>query len=179
MSDVSWFNATEGTILVEGFVATAAEQSQVYFQVDDGGASDRVNITQNGSNETFSLATTNSGGNNGLSSSSNTVSPGNAFKVIGAYAQDDVVVALDGTIDPTPDTSVDLPPTDTLTTARIGDDHNGGNSVNSYISRISVWNRMLSDGRLEDKTTFLDWEYRGTMFAANDNEWPLLEAVGW
>ncbi|KKK49154.1 hypothetical protein LCGC14_3137920, partial [marine sediment metagenome] len=51
------------------------------------------------------------------------------IKAILAYAQDDVVAGADGTLDPSPDTAADLPPTDTLTTVRIGANF-GGNYLN-------------------------------------------------
>ena len=85
------------------------------------------------------METINSGGNNGGSGTVGAISAGVSFAAIGAYAQDDVVAGLDGTLDATPDTSADLPPTDTLTTVRIGNDHTGTFIFNGTIALIEYW----------------------------------------
>ncbi len=151
MSDVSWLNQSAGTFLVKGRQETLTGAAAVLIQIDDGGSTDRliVSVSMAG---TASLNTINSGGINGESISGSSISAATSFKIIGAYAQDDVIVGLDGTLDASPDTTADLPPTDTLTTARIGDSSTGSMPWNGTIASITYWPERLSNARLQELT---------------------------
>ncbi|KKL97157.1 hypothetical protein LCGC14_1837270 [marine sediment metagenome] len=151
MSDVAWLNQSEGTILIEASLPALAGPANYLIQIDDGGSFDRLFLLGD-TDDKLKFNTTNSGGNNASSAAADSLVVGTPFKAIGAYAQDDVVVGKDGVLDSTPDTSVDLPTADTLTTVRFGDSHAGDRTWNGYIARITYWNRRLGDVRLQDKS---------------------------
>lgn len=86
-------------------------------------------------------------------------------QIILSYAQDDFVAVRDG------GTLV----TDSTVDVETGFDEFfiGKNDFeqwwNGYIAQITYWNRRLNNGRLQDKTVFLDW-FRDFMIIVNDNE---------
>ena len=150
LSDVPGFNQSAGTILIEAVIPSInAASGQALVVIDDGGLTDRIRINQTASADTVQIATTNSSGNNGSSQLTGIVA-GTAFKIAGAYAQDDVVVAFDGTLG-TADTTTDLPTTDALTTLRIGRD-SAGDATNGHIARLVYWNVRQTDEFLQDVT---------------------------
>jgi hypothetical protein len=63
----------------------------------------------------------------------------------------DIATALNGTIDAT-DTSQTLPDL-TGATVYIGDDSNGGNSIDGHIKRVAIYNEALSDTNLQAITS--------------------------
>ncbi len=152
MSDVSWLNQSVGTFLIKGRQETLTGAVGVLIQIDDGGSTDRLVVSLSMAS-TASLNTINSGGINGESISGSAISAATSFKIIGAYAQDDVIVGLDGTLDASPDTTADLPLTDTLTTARIGDSSTGSMPLNGHIARITYWNRRFPNEFLQSITS--------------------------
>ena len=145
------FNQSEGTFLVKANQPTLIGSSSFLIQIDDGGVTDRIILSLNSASKA-TMEAINSGGNNGSSGTVGAISAGVSFAAIGAYAQDDVVAGLDGTLDATPDTSADLPPTDTLTTVRIGNDHTGTFIFNGTIALIEYWPLRLWNGFLQYRT---------------------------
>jgi len=120
MSDVTWFNQSEGTFFVEARLPDSNDgAARTFLQIDDDSNSDRISLRRNNAGSKFDGITQNSGGNDGSSTSAGTVDANVTIKVVTAYAQDDGVNVLNGTLSG-PDTSADLPTTDTLTTLRIG-----------------------------------------------------------
>jgi hypothetical protein len=63
----------------------------------------------------------------------------------------DIATAINGTIDGT-DTSQTLPDL-TGATVYIGDDSNGGNSIDGHIKRVAIYNEALSDTNLQALTS--------------------------
>ena len=117
------------------------------IQIDDGGSFDRVFLISD-TDDKLKFNTTNSGGNNASSAVAAVVVAGTSYKAIGAFAQDDVIAGKDGVLDATPDTSVDFPTADVLTTVRIGDSHAGDRTLNGTIARIRVWPTRRPDADL-------------------------------
>jgi len=152
MSDVSWLNQSEGTILVEATQLALVGPANYLIQIDDGGSFDRVFLLVD-TNDKVTFNTNNSGGNNASSAVDTIVVAGTSFKAIGAYAQDDVIAGKDGVLDATPDTTVDLPTADVLTTVRIGDSHAGDRTLNGHIAEIRYWDIRKSNKFLQEITT--------------------------
>jgi hypothetical protein len=145
-------NASQGTFLVEASIPVIDTSANSYiFQLDDGGTTDRIRIFVPASTTYPQGDTINSGGDDG-SSYVGAVSDGTAFKTILAYAQDDVVLGVDGTLDASPDETADLPLTDTLTTFRIGHFSTAIYKLNGNIARITYWPRRLPDIALQNLT---------------------------
>lgn len=148
MSDVTWFNQSEGTFLVEANQPALISGTTFLIQIDDGSDTDRILLTLSSSSKP-GIDTVNSGGNNGGSAVAGAITAGTSFKATGAYAQNDVIAGLDGTLDASPDTSADLPATDTLTTVRIGKARAASNFFNGTIKLIEyspyrMWNGFLT-----------------------------------
>ena len=147
MSDVSWLNQSEGTILIEARQPALAGPANYLIQIDDGGSADRVFLLVD-TDDKLKFNTTNSGGNNASSVVAAVVVAGTPYKAVGAFAQDDVIAGKDGVLDATPDTSADLPTADALTTVRIGDSHAGDRTLNGHIARIRYWPVRKSNAEL-------------------------------
>ena len=150
-TDVTWFNQSEGTILVEVTHLALVGTADYLIQIDDGGSSDRIFLITD-TNDKTTLNTTNSSGDNGSSVVDVVVVAGTSFKAIGAFAQDDVVAGKDGVLDATPDTTADFPTADALTTVRIGDSHAGDRTVNGTIAKIRYWHVHKEDNFLINRT---------------------------
>lgn len=177
MTDLSWLTPGIGTIYASGQVLSVGNGDTQYFVVvDEGNVTDAARIIATDTSDAAALQTVNSGGNNGFSAAG-TIVANTRFKLAGSFSQDNITVAVDGVLDPTPDIVVDLPVSNQLTTLRIGTDSNGDKYLNGFLERFIYWSRRQADWRLQDRTAFLD-RLDGTMYAVNDNEWPLLEAVG-
>jgi hypothetical protein len=171
-------NTVEGTFLVEALLPNLATGTDAYlFRLEsEAQASDEPHINMIGSGATSDrlfarLFTSVENSTMNVNDLLADTSQKHAF----AYAANDLAAVTDG------GTVV----TDSSATMETGYDEfhigsaDGDSSCNCYLASIKYWNRRLSDGRLIDKTAFLDL-FDGTMFAANDNEeegW--LEAVGW
>ena len=144
LSDVPGFNQRAGTIYVEGQAATLISAASL-FQLGNGGANDRIFMRIFGTTN-LSFSSINSGGNNGSSIAG--VTADTAFKAAGAYAQDDVIISVDGTLG-TRDTSADLPVGVALDTLWFGRTTAGDQYWNGHIARVSYWPVRLPDSRLQ------------------------------
>ncbi len=151
ISDVSWLNQIEGTFLFKGdAVETNPPNSAHMYSADDGGTTDQIRGYIATGSDQAAFQVKNSGGNNGFTQVAIAIADNTAFKSVGAYSQDSLNHAIDGTLG-TEDTSVDLPTTDTLTIFRIGAD-SGGNELNGHIARITYWPIRLPNGILQALT---------------------------
>lgn len=149
-TDLGRLDQSKGTFLAGARVLSTSPGvggNTRVFQVDDGGDTDRITtrITT-----VFTADTVNSGGNNG-NSSLGTITAGVSFKCTLAYQQDDLIAGLDGSLDGTPDTILDMPTADTLTTFHIGMGHSS-ERLNGTIARIVYWPVRLPDGILQSLT---------------------------
>ena len=151
MSDVTWLNQSEGTILVKAIQAALFGAADYLIQIDDGGSSDRLFLVGD-TDDKLKFNTTNSGGNDASSVVADVIVAGMPFKAIGAYAQNYVIAGKNGVLDATPDTSVDLPTADVLTTVRIGDSHAGDRTWNGHITHIVSYKQRLPPAILQRLT---------------------------
>lgn len=185
MSDVTWSNTQRGTFLTEAFsydVSSENTDAHLWIILDDADVGNDPSISQQmGSsgarfNTNYTVSTGNPAFTNGASNDLVNATP---FKSIVTYAQDDMVTIVNARPSDT-DTTLDVDAdANAFDTFFIGSNLSSARQWNGHLTRITYWNRRLfPDGRLDDKTTLLEW-LGGTMFAANDNEWALMEAVGW
>ncbi len=174
-SDIPGFLQSQGTVLVEFSTYIFSSGSFRHpVSIDDGGTNERYRVEINNSGGSVSFAVINGGSVEANFTNIGQISADTAAKVIARWAVDDFAAVMDGGTVFT-DTSGNLP---TVTTIAFGIRRAGTPTyLNGSLTRVTIWNRLLSDGRLQDKTAFLDW-WRGTMFAANDND-SFMEAVGW
>ena len=96
----------------------------------------------------------------------NVIAGDTAFEAIMTVATNDFNLVVNGGAVLTDSTGVVPAAT---TKVYLGQASDGTGFWNGFLTRLTLWNRRLSNGRLQDKTAFLDW-WRGVMFAANDNE---------
>ena len=176
VSDIAGFSTTEGTIYIRAHQLIDTNDTSSILNLNDDSNSDLIRFTRrSGDNAKYEVKTAGStivnldqGGIWGADT---------AVDVIGAWKADDFEHFVDGARVGSGDQGGDVPPG--LLTLRIGTDSGGSDQFNGSIARITLWNRRLPNGRLQDKTAFLDL-FDGTMYAANDNdEEQWLEAVEW
>lgn len=138
ITDLNWFNPNEGTFLNVAMVSAINVGSvRQIFHFDDGGQTDRIQLSVPASTDDVAFNTVNSGGDNGFKQLSGIVA-GTSFKVMGAYAQENVNMSLNGNVQ-APDTSADFPLADALTTFRIAHNNAGANYFNDTIASIPYW----------------------------------------
>jgi len=155
MSDVSWLNQSAGTFFAEisRQVLSAGLSTTSILTVHDDSSADNLRLRIS-STDTGSFATNTSSGNSASSLTANTIVAGVTSKIAAGYIQDNVVAALDGTLDATTDTSADIPVNDTLVGMNIGTRIGGDTDpLNGHIARITYWPRRLSDFDLINLTT--------------------------
>ena len=149
-TDVTWFNATAGTFVVHGNLPNSTGLAGFMTQIDDGSNSNRITMRLLG-NDTFRFATDHASDTDGDSISAGAITPGTVFRCAGAYADDDVRGALDGTLSPA-DGSAAIPLAAALTTFRLNNDSTGGDEFNGHIAQIKYWNVRKVDDFLQSET---------------------------
>lgn len=149
MSDVSWYNAAEGTFFVEandgGTVAGAFAR---LIELNDGADSDRLIMDiANGKPRIF---VDDGSITQAALSAAIGVPRGETFRAAGAYKLNDVAVTSGGATVTTD--SVAIMPDPTNFSFIIGSNRAATRFWNGHIARITYWNRRLPDERLQDKT---------------------------
>lgn len=153
MPTANWVTPGLGTIYAAGRVWSVGNGDTQYFAVgDDGAITDAARVLATDTADAGALQTVNSGGNNGFSSAGAVVAR-TFFELAGTFAQDDIIAAVDGVLDATPDTLVDLPLTNPATILRLGTDSNGANYLNGHLARFKYWPFRLPNGILQELTT--------------------------
>lgn len=138
-----WYNATEGTLYVEGGGLNAASSARL-AGFSDGTFSNRIINYLSGSTQVAGLIST--GGVAQANPTVNVTAASSANKVAIGYAANNVNVAANGTLG-TLDTSASIP---TVTLMRIGADEVGtGAILNGTIRRITYYHRRLSNAELQ------------------------------
>ena len=148
LSVVPGFNQSAGTLYVGGSFPHANGASMAVV-IDDGGTSDRVYFERD-ADENINFVTTHSADTDGASNGAAVIAENTTFKAAGAYADDDVIAAVDGTLSAA-DTAAAFPLGDDMTTIRIGND-SGTVEWNGHIARLVYWNSRLPDSQLQALT---------------------------
>lgn len=147
-SNLLWLGTSEGTLFGVGtsFAASAAGQNNGIFSVDDGTTANRIQVRQastSGNLTVFSGAVSQAA----VSVASKPV--GSRHKFAGAYAANDFIACVDGTLS-SADTSGTVP--SGITTGRIGNAI-GVNYWNGWIESVAAWKSRLSNAVLQGLTT--------------------------
>jgi len=168
ISEVAGYNQAAGTISVHtNTTRINTGGTQTIIHIDDGGTTDRIRITQF-STSNFGVSTTSVGN---AASSTVTAATGNN-KLIFGYETDNAVIGINGTLDPTPDTSADFPLGDNVTIIRLGHDPTPASYINDHIGLVELFNKRLEDNTLINEIVFLEWLFEPTTrMVANDNRW--------
>ena len=142
---LSWLDAAAtavGTWYVRGqfpYVATAA---RALLTLDDGGTTDRFYFERDAA-ENINFSTTHSADTDGLVSGVAVIAAATAFELGASYIDDDVVMAVDSTLE-TADTTAAIPLADNPTTLRVGAD-SGGNYWNGHIAELRYYDVQKND----------------------------------
>lgn len=150
---LSWLDAAAtavGAWYLKGSFPHADAAAHALLTLDDGGTTDRFYFERDAA-ENINFAVTNSADNDGLVSGTAVIAENTPFKVAASYADDDIVSAIDGSLE-TADTAVGIPLTDNPTTLRIGAD-SGGNQWNGHIAEVRYYNVQKDDDFLTSLST--------------------------
>jgi hypothetical protein len=140
----SWFNATEGTFLVNAIRSRTSDIGRI-VSANDNTANESIDVAADTSGEFIVI----DGGSTLANITPGTVTANTAFKLAGAFKLNDVQAALGGTLG-TADTAVTLP---TVTQMTIG--RQAGASpiyLNGTVSLIKFWPTRLPDATLQSLT---------------------------
>jgi len=139
----SFFNATEGTIVVDGISFGIGTKTLVSF--DDNTANESLILRTSGADPIFAVT---DGGVAQCSLDGGTITAGTAFKFAGAYKANDFAACLNGGTVQT-DTGGTIPTVDRL---RLGVDQ-AGNYLNGFLSRVRYYRTRLTNTQLQELTT--------------------------
>ena len=151
-TDVSWFNETQGTLVIEADHYSVDNFSPDHIvTINDGGSSNEISIQGGGGALLESLLIKVAGADEAKIEPSQTLSDNTLFKAAGAYAENDVAGCVNAGV-VTTDTLVTLP--SGITTMDIG---GGGISTpgrvwNGHIKRIKYYNQRMSNSFLISAT---------------------------
>ena len=146
---LTWLNANAGTLFVQGSIPFVGAAERSLITIDDGTATDRLRLYMDAA-ENCNFETVNSADTNGASDGAAVIAVDTTFKVAGAYADDDVRAAVDGTLSAA-DSAAGIPVTDAATTMRIGND-SAGTPFNGHIVRVKYWDVRKSNAFLQAVT---------------------------
>ena len=136
----SWFNASEGTIVVELIPSTVIAGNKYVFSISDGTTAELMGVVQNGVGfVVIDGGVVQANLNNGVS-----LVVGTAAKAAAVYKLNDFAVSTNGSAVAT-DTSGTLP---TVTTLRLGGDNASTQSLNGWLRKLYYYPVRLSDNRL-------------------------------
>ncbi|OQB10818.1 MAG: hypothetical protein BWY21_00125 [Parcubacteria group bacterium ADurb.Bin216] len=142
----SWFNATQGTLYVEGGGSNAAGSARL-VGISDGTTLNRIINYLSGATQLAGLVST--GGVAQANPTVNVTSAASSNKLAQAYVVNNVNVAANGTLGAA-DTSATIP---TVTLMRIGADESGtGAILNGTIARLRYYNTALTNAQLQALT---------------------------
>ncbi|MCG8435487.1 MAG: hypothetical protein MJA83_15810 [Gammaproteobacteria bacterium] len=144
-TSISYFNATEGTILVVFRTAVGFGGNQFYVAFNDNTVADEIFIGRNLATNLQALVNDNSSTQANLQT---TVANSTEYKVAFAYKANDFAKCVDGGTVQT-DVSGTLP---TVDRGFIGSDHNG-RYANSPISLVRYFPTRLTDAQLQSITS--------------------------
>jgi hypothetical protein len=133
---VDWFNPNAGTFYLRGSFPYADTAALKALTLDDGGTTDRFYVERDAA-QNINFATVNSGDTNGASDGAGVIAAATEFIVAAAYADDDVIAAIDGTLS-APDSAAAIPLGDSMTALRIGAD-SAGNYFNGHIAEVRYY----------------------------------------
>lgn len=139
----SFFNASEGTIVVEGTSPGVSTRTLVAF--DDNTANESIIIRTSGTDPIFAVT---DGGSTQCSLDGGTITAGTQFKFAATYKANDFAACLNGGTVQT-DTGGTIPTVDRM---RIGADQ-AGNYLNGFVGRIRYYNTRLSNSQLQALTS--------------------------
>jgi hypothetical protein len=136
----SWYNASEGTVVVN--TSAAFSGTNVAFSASDGTNNNAINIYWNSALAQFQIRS--SGSTQALLTGSTSTS----FKMVGAYQANNFAASLNGGSVNT-DTSGAIPTVDRLSIGSLGA---GGSILNGTISRIAYYPTRLANTQLQALT---------------------------
>lgn len=159
---VDWFTSTAGTFYVEGRFPFVSAAARAILTLDDGGTTDRFFLELDAA-ENVNWQTTHNSDTDGASDGAGVIAADTTFRVAGAFADDDVRAAVDGTLSPA-DTAAAIPLGDAPTTLRIGGD-SGTIQFNGHIAEVRYYNVRKADTILQDLSNGLVKELGSLDFA--------------
>jgi hypothetical protein len=152
-SDLTWLNESQGSYYIR-YIRNMDSAGSVVFTITDGTVSDRHELisdsSQDGTGDAgHAVYATATQYNNAVVNAEN---DGTANEMAATYATNDSALYLNGTADPTPDTT-GTPPTG-LTTVAVGRrEYNDSLYSNGHIAEIAYFNTRLPNATLEDYST--------------------------
>ena len=155
---LSWLDTAAtavGTYYVRGQFPIADAVANALLTLDDGGTTDRFYFERDAA-ENINFATTHSSDIDGLVSGVAVIAAKTEFELGASYIDDDVVMAVDNTLE-TADTTAAIPLGDNPTTLRVGAD-SAGNYWNGHIAELRYYDvqkndtfvQQLSNGEIEE-----------------------------
>lgn len=142
----SWFNAAEGTLVMEGVLGNGASTVKGYAALTDGTTAQRI-LAYISTQFPYVLIATS--GVAQFSDYKPSVAVGSYPKIAVGYAANNCLFSANGSIG-TVDTSVTLP---TVNRLEIGSYAGGAGNINSTIKRILYFPKRLSDSNMQAITT--------------------------
>ena len=107
-------------------------------------------LLERDADENINFATTHSADTSGASDGAAVIAVNTLFKVAAAYADDDVIACVNGTLSAA-DATAAFPLGDNMTTVRVGADSAGAHWA-GHIKRISYWPQRLENEQLQALT---------------------------
>jgi len=136
------FNLATGTLLVGLRYATEDATRRVILAIDDGGLTDQM-VLELDTSRNVNFVTTDSVGADGLVSGTAVTSGDTLIKAAAAYANNDIIMAVDGSLE-TGDATALFPATDAPTTIRYGHD-SAGNHLGGHLAQAKIFNDRKSN----------------------------------
>jgi hypothetical protein len=143
----SWYNQSEGTLLVEADQNAATGSNARAVSANNGSVNESIQLAVIASG-LQSYGEIRAGGVVGFSVVNGAISLGSPFKIALGYALNDTILSTNGT-NSSVDTSVAVP---TVTLLNIGTNAGGGNAINGHIRQIAYYNTRLSNNQLQGLT---------------------------
>ncbi len=148
-TNVLHHNADEGTLYASARYVVASAQERTLVTVDDGDTSDQLRLYMDAS-ENLNFETVHGSDTDGASDGAAVIATETVVEAIGAYADDDVIASVDGTLSAA-DSTAAHPVASAATTLRIGDD-SGTTEFFGTIQVAKAWNVRKDNAFLNDET---------------------------
>ena len=147
----SWYNATEGTLYVNGTLVGGTTSTFPYMTALVGAApnNDLIGVQWNAPAGVMSFIVRISGTQPAGISAGSAKSSGSSYKVAGRYGLNDVQAAFGGTLG-TQDTAVTIP---TITALSLGGAAGFQPGANTYLRQIAFYPRRLANAELQAITS--------------------------
>ena len=147
---VAWLNANAGTFYGSVSIPFVGAVERSICTLDDGTATDRIRLYMDAA-ENLNFETVHNADTDGASDGAGVITVSTTAQIAGAYADDDVRAAVDGTLSAA-DAAAALPVGDAATTFRVGND-SAGTPFNGHIRALKYHIVRRTDAQIDADTT--------------------------